>query len=137
MTSLPQNGHQDKPSRVAIYARVSTEEQAEDKTFDSQLEFLRKYVGLYGLDSAGEYVDAGWSGTIPLGDRPNGRRLIDDARAGHIQQVLVYRLDRLGRSLRGLLDAHAMLDAVGVTIRSATEPFDTESPFGRFMFQFL
>jgi site-specific DNA recombinase len=51
--------------------------------------------------------------------------------------VLVYRLDRLGRSLKSLLDAHHTLEKAGVTIRSATEPFDTATPIGRFVFQLL
>src|SRR5262249_11689563 len=51
--------------------------------------------------------------------------------------VALYRLDRLGRSIRVLLDADHDLERAGVTIRSATEPFDTSSPIGRFVFQLL
>ena len=58
--------------------------------------------------------------------------LVRPARLG-----LIDRLDRLGRSLRALLDACDALDAAGVTIRSATEPFDTSSPFGKAMFHVL
>src|SRR4051812_29721928 len=100
--------------RVALYARVSTEDQADRGTIDSQRRFLRDYARLYGLEVASEYVDDGWSGTIPLRERPDGLRLLEDARAGRFQTVVVYRLDRLSRSLVALLDAHVELERVGV-----------------------
>lgn len=130
-----------QPRWVAIYARTSTEDQAERQTVQGQLEFLRRFCTLYShvhrYEIADEYVDDGWSGTIPLGERPDGKRLLEDARSGRFQEVLVYRLDRLGRSLRSLLDANTALEQVDVTIHSATEPFDTATPIGRFVFQLL
>ncbi len=122
---------------VAIYARVSTEDQAERATINSQLDFLRRYVNLHDLPVASEYVDDGISGSVPLADRPGGQRLLVDAEAGRFGVVLVYRIDRLGRSLRSLLDAHDALDGLSVAIKSATEPFDTSSPIGSFLFQLL
>ncbi len=122
---------------VAIYARVSTEDQAERQTIKSQLDFLGRFVDLHSMPVADEYVDDGISGTVPLGDRSEGRRLLTDAEAGRFGAVLVYRIDRLGRSLRSLLDAHDALDGFGVAIKSATEPFDTSSPIGSFLFQLL
>lgn len=124
-------------TRVACYARVSTEDQAERQTVDAQRDFLRRYCELHGLSVAGVYVDDGISGTVPLGDRPEGRRLLDDAETGAFTVVLVYRLDRLGRSLKSLLGAHEQLEAAGAAIRSGSEPFDTSTAFGRAMFQFL
>lgn len=125
------------PTRVACYARVSTEDQAERQTVTAQTDFLRRYCDLHGLPVAGVYVDDGISGTVPLEDRPEGRRLLQDAQDGAFSVVLVYRLDRLGRSLKSLLDAHDRLDKAGVAIRSGTEPFDTASPIGRFLFSLL
>jgi site-specific DNA recombinase len=122
---------------VAIYARVSTEDQAERGTIKSQLDFLRRYVDLHELPLAGEYVDDGISGTIPLKDRPEGGRLLADAEAGRFDAIIVYRVDRLGRSLRALLDAHDTLADHGVAIRSGTEPIDTTTPIGAFIFQLL
>ena len=55
---------------------MSTEDQAERETIQGQLDFLRRYVALHELPVAGEYVDDGVSGAIPLGDRPDGRRLL-------------------------------------------------------------
>ena len=77
------------------------------------------------------------SGTIPLHERPEGKRLLDDAKAGKFGTVLVYRLDRLGRSLLVIVDAHDRLQAAGVSLRSATEPIDTSNPSGRLIFQML
>jgi site-specific DNA recombinase len=124
-------------TRVACYARVSTEDQAERQTVAAQTDFLRRYCDLHGLPIAGVYVDDGISGTTALEERPEGRRLLADAEAGAFDVVLVYRLDRLGRSLKSLLDAHEQLDKVSVAIRSGTEPFDTASPIGKFLFSLL
>jgi site-specific DNA recombinase len=123
--------------RVALYCRVSTEEQAERQTVDAQLDFLRRWCDLHEVPVAGEYVDDGVSGTVPLPDREYGARLLADAEAHQFTGVLVYRLDRLARSLRVLLDTHLALERQSISIRSATEPFDTASPIGRFMFQLL
>jgi site-specific DNA recombinase len=125
------------PVRVACYARVSTEDQAERQTIGAQTEFLRRYCDLHGLAVAGVYTDDGVSGTTALEDRPEGRRLLEDAEADAFTVVLVYRLDRLGRSLASLLAANARLDKAGVAIRSGTEPFDTASPIGKFLFSLL
>ena len=106
-------------------------------TIQNQRDFLAGYHDLYKLPRGGQYYDDGISGTVPLGDRPEGRRLLEDARAGRFTVLLVYRIDRLGRNLKALLDALDELDRCGVTIKSVTEPFDTAVPIGRFMFQLL
>src|SRR6187397_2844860 len=100
-TTLTESGATNQT--VAIYARVSTEDQAERATIQNQLDFLRRFVDLHSLPLAGEYVDDGISGAVPLDDRPGGQRLLIDAQAGRFGSVLVYRIDRLGRSLRSLL----------------------------------
>jgi site-specific DNA recombinase len=123
--------------QVALYMRVSTEDQADRGTIDAQRDFLRQFANLYQLPVADEYADDGISGTLPLGERPEVRRLLQDAEAGRFGCVLVYRLTRLGRSLKALTEAHDILSRFTVTIRSATEPFDTSSPIGNFLFQLL
>ena len=78
------------------------------------------------------------SGTArPSNERPEGRRLLEDAKAGRFDTVLVYKLDRLGRSLLVIVDAHDRLAQAGVTLRRATEPIDTSTPSGRLIFQML
>jgi site-specific DNA recombinase len=125
------------PPHVALYMRVSTEDQADRGTIDAQRDFLRQFAQLYQLPVANEYADDGVTGTLPLGQRPEGQRLLQDAEAGRFGCVLVYRLTRLGRSLKALTEAHDVLAQYGVTIRSATEPFDTSTPIGTFLFQLL
>ena len=88
--------------RVALCLRVSSEEQRERETIEIQREFLQEYCRLYGLEGAQIYADDGVSGTIPLHERPEGRRLLEDAKEGKFSTLLVYRLDRLGRSLWSL-----------------------------------
>jgi site-specific DNA recombinase len=141
MVSLPHaNGTstlRDLVETVAIYARVSTEDQADRQTVEGQLQFLRRLAELHQWTVAGEYVDDGVSGTIPLDRRTDGRRLLEDAARGRFGTVLLYRLDRLGRKTRVLLDAHEALERSHVAIKSATEPFDTSTPIGTFVFQLL
>lgn len=129
---------QSVPERpVALYCRVSTEDQAERQTIHAQLDFLRRFCHLYGLVIAGEYLDDGISGTTPLDERPEGRRLLQDARDGRFGTVLLYRTDRLARKLTVLLAAYETLEQAGVGVRSATEPLDTTTPIGKFVFQLL
>jgi hypothetical protein len=129
------DGNLGSPERVALCLRVSSEEQRERETIEIQREFLKEYCRLYGLEVALIYADDGVSGTIPLHKRPEGRRLLEDAKEGKFSTLLVYRLDRLGRSLLVTVDAHDRLQACGVALKSATEPIDTSNPSGRLIFQ--
>ena len=133
------NGHGSSGAteRIALYLRVSSEEQRNCETIEIQREFLEQYCGLYELEVAGIYEDDGISGTIPLHERPDGRRLIEDAKAGEFQTVIVSKLDRLGRTLLVIVDAHDRLQEVGVALRSGREPIDTSNPSGRLIFQML
>ena len=89
--------------RVALYARVSTEDQADKGTIQAQLNLLRNLAKTFGWTVVGEYVDDGISGTIPLNQRPEGRRLLDSVAAGlAINAVVACRLDRLDRNLCAL-----------------------------------
>lgn len=123
--------------RIALYARVSTDEQAEKNTIQAQLDFLRDWARLYDLPIVGEYTDEGISGTVPLSDRPGSSQLLADAQAGIFGAVVVYRVDRFARSLRVLLDGYNELEAASVAFKSITEPFDTSIPMGKFVFQML
>ncbi|PZN01077.1 MAG: recombinase family protein [Bacillota bacterium] len=97
------------------------------------MDFARRWADLHGVAVAGWYLDDGVSGTLPLRQRPAGHRLLEDAQAGKFGLVLVYRLDRLARSTRHLLDAVDELAKYGVGIRSMTEEFNSETPTGRFI----
>ena len=137
MPSTNGHGPSEATEHTALYLRVSSEEQRERETIEIQREFLEQYRELYQLEVAGVYLDDGVSGTVALHERLEGQRLLADAREGKFGAVLVYRLDRLGRSLLVIVDAHDRLQEAGVALRSATEPIDTSTPSGRLIFQML
>lgn len=92
------------PRRVAIYARVSSEDQAERGTIQTQLDELDRRLALEpDVVCVGRYIDDGVSGTIAFGKRPEGSRLLRDATAGRFDEVWVYKFDRLGRHAPDLL----------------------------------
>lgn len=120
----------------AFYLRVSTEEQKQAQTIRTQEEFADRYTALHGF-AASRYPDDGVSGSIPLADRPGGGRLLADVRAGLIRTVYLWKLDRIGREPRLILNAVHALEELGCRIVSCTEPFDTSTPAGRLMLSML
>src|SRR5215210_4206332 len=131
------NGHGSKQDRVALYMRVSSEEQKTKESIGTQDDFLKSYCALYDLEAAAVYKHEAVSGTVPLRERPGGARLLEDAKAAAFDTVLVYKLDRIGRSLLVVIDAHDRLGESSVALKSATEPIDTSTPAGRLIFQML
>jgi site-specific DNA recombinase len=122
---------------VAVYARVSTEEQRERQSIATQREFAEQYCRLHKCDVYRVYEDDGVSGTVPLEHREQGGQIVRDARLGRFDQLLVYKLDRLGRETRLILNAVADLEKLGVRVRSMTEEFDTGTATGRLMLTML
>lgn len=120
--------------KVALYTRVSTEEQAQRQSIETQLERLRDYCRLKEYAVVKEYKDNGVSGAVPLEKRPAGGELLREAAGGSFDAVVVYKLDRVGRTLINVVDAHDRLSQVGVALESATEPMDTTNPAGKFVF---
>src|SRR5215467_11202224 len=121
----------------AVYLRVSTEEQRERQSIATQREFGERYCQLHKLAVYRAYADDGVSGTVPLEQRPDGGQILQDARLHRFDQLLVYKLDRLGRETRLILNAVAELEKFGVRIRSMTEEFDTGTPTGRLLLVLL
>lgn len=117
-----------KRMQAAIYARVSTV----DQNCDMQLTELRAYVARQGWLSV-EYMEkaSGKAGS----KRPELERLLADARLRKFDIVLVWKLDRFGRSLRHLVENIQTLDAAGVRFIAPNQNIDTDvrSPMGRFM----
>ena len=99
--------------RAAIYARVSTANSGQDPTM--QTTELRQYCHQRGWQIAGEYVDT-VSGAKD--SRPELNRLLTDVHQRKCDLMLVWKLDRWGRSLRHLVNSLAELEARGVAFVS-------------------
>jgi DNA invertase Pin-like site-specific DNA recombinase len=116
--------------RVALYGRVSTLDKGQDVTM--QTHELRGYSVRRGWSIAGEFVDAGISGSKE--SRPQLNRMMADAKLRKFDAVVVWKLDRLGRSLKHLVGLLAELDALGIALVSLRDGFDMTTPGGRAMF---
>ena len=119
-------------TRVALYARVSTSGGQQDP--EMQLRELREYAKHRDWIISGEYVDK-MSGAKD--SRPSLSRLMADASQRKLDMVLVWKLDRFGRSLRHLVNALAELEALGVAFVSFRDNLDLSTPSGRLMFQII
>lgn len=108
-----------------IYARVSTDEQSTEM----QLTECRRLAEFRGWGVSLEYVDNGHSGTKAT--RPALERLMRDVRCGKVGRVLVWKLDRFGRSASHLVQAIEEFNRLGVEFVSMTENLETSTPMGR------
>src|ERR1700677_3814202 len=118
--------------RVAIYARVSTQNGQDP---EMQTRELRDYCKRRGWAIEGENVDVVVAGAKE--SRPELNRLMTDAKRRKLDLILIWKLDRFGRSLRHLVNALAELEAVGVAFVSLTDNLDLSTPSGRLMFQVI
>lgn len=123
--------------RVGIYPRVSTQEQAkEGYSIGEQTARLNKYCEAMGWTVVNCYTDPGYSGAKL--DRPGLKEMIKDVKAGKLDKVVVYKLDRLSRSQK---DTLYLIEDVflknNTDFVSMSENFDTATPFGRAMIGIL
>jgi len=105
---------------VALYARVSTA----DQNCDLQLNEMREYCTCRGWTLAGEYVDTGWSGAKR--DRPQLGKLMAAARKHKFDIVLVWKIDRFGRSVANFVEHIQTLTGAGVRFICLTQSVDTD-----------
>ncbi len=118
-------------ARVALYARVST---CNGQDPEMQLSELREYATRRGWTIITEYVDQ-VSGSKE--SRPQLNQLMADAHRRKFDAVLVWKIDRFGRSLKHLVNALADLCAYGVAFVSFRDNLDLSTPSGRLMFQII
>jgi putative DNA-invertase from lambdoid prophage Rac len=118
--------------RAAIYARVSTT----DQDCSLQLGELRAYCERRGWDVTGEYVD---TITGKAASRPALNKLFDDAREHRFQTVVVWKIDRFGRSVKNFTEHVARLDAWGIRFLATTQNIDTDKadPMSRLLMHML
>jgi DNA invertase Pin-like site-specific DNA recombinase len=115
-----------KMFRAGLYARVSTHDQ---KTLPLQIRAMREYASKRGWEIAVQIKEVG-SGAV---ERELREKLMASARRREIDVVLVWRLDRWGRSLADLVVTLKELSELGVGFVSLTEALDLTTPTGRAM----
>lgn len=134
-----QSGGQEEPTlplgmrsekRAVAYLRVSTEEQVEGHSLDAQRRATRLFARRRGWTLTDEYVDAGHSAKQGA-RRPALDRLLEDAGRGLFDVVVVDKVDRFYRHLRGLLGALDTLNEADVSFVSVRENIDLSTPWGK------
>lgn len=119
--------------RAALYARCSTLDKGQDP--ELQLVPLREYCQRRGFTITGEYIDNGISGTKER--RPQLDRLLEAARKRQIDMIIVWKLDRFGRSLKQLVMTLEELSSLGIGFISYQDNIDLTTPQGRLMFHII
>jgi DNA invertase Pin-like site-specific DNA recombinase len=119
-----------KKLKIALYVRVSTE----DQKVDLQLDALRQYAESRNIEIFKEYIDH-ISGS--KSSRPALDELMADARRKRFKAVVVFKVDRLGRSVAHLLHVLTELQVLEVDFVSLQEAIDTGTPAGKMVFTFL
>lgn len=123
--------------QVAVYVRVSTSGLKGNHQQDVGMQLLdiRKFLEVKGIKDFEIYEDKGHTGTKR--DRPALKKLLTDCRQGKVKMVVVYKLDRLFRSLRDLMETMAEFNTLGVEFASTKDAIDMTSASGRLLFQVL
>src|SRR4030065_1478624 len=122
-----------KPSadkiKCCIYARVSTEEQAErDLSIPFQIERCRYHARGLGWEIVKEYIDAGESARTDK--RHEFQKMIAAARAKEFDVILVHKFDRFARNDYDFVVYEKELEDLGITLESVSEPGDASTPAG-------
>lgn len=117
--------------KVAIYCRVSTE----DQSIEHQKQTLLEYAEARNFEVIADYADIGVSGAKET--RPDLDRLMEDARKRKFEMVLVWKFDRFARSSKLLALALDEFRSLGIEFVSFTENIDTSSPLGQAMFSII
>lgn len=123
----------NKAKRAALYLRVSTDGQ----TTENQRQALAAAAAQRGWDVTVEYEDAGISGAKGRDQRPGLDRMLKDATRGKYDVLMVWAVDRLGRSLQDLIGTLQELQGAKVDLFIHTQALDTTTPAGRAMFGML
>lgn len=118
--------------RVALYIRVSTEEQAKfGISLAAQEDSLMRYVREHDYKIVNIYRDEGNSARKPVSKRPVMLQLLQDVKAGKIDRILFTKFDRWSRNVREYHNVQAILDAHNVTWQAILENYDTLTADGR------
>lgn len=122
--------------QIAIYVRVSSDDQVDGYSIPGQLEELRAYAAEQHLSIYREYVDEGYSGKS-IDGRPAMLELLADAKQGRFQTVITWKLNRLARNLADQLKMLEIFKQHNIGYMSLTEQFDSSTAQGNFATQML
>jgi DNA invertase Pin-like site-specific DNA recombinase len=123
-------------TRAGLYTRVSTPLQDEEgRSPESQLQDMQAYCQRHGWEVAGVYQDPGFSGR--LSERPALQQLLDDVRAGKVDVVMVYYINRFYRKLESLLSTLKLLRDYEVAFVSINEDIDFTARWGKLILNIL
>ncbi len=120
-----------KKKTVAIYARVSTDKQK----VDMQLQELQSFIKRSGWKLHKKYIDHGYTGSNTK--RPDFSNMMIDARQRKFDILVVWKLDRLSRSLKDLINTLDELGHLGIDFISYDNHLDTSTPTGKLVFQIV
>ena len=121
-------------SATAIYARVSTDDQADKQTIQTQILACRAWCKAQGYAVSAEFTDAGVSGTVPFAERPAGQQLLADLEAGLFDRVILYCVDRLSRDNETGVPAYNLLHRkTKGQVHFVVQTFD-DTPEGKLQF---
>jgi DNA invertase Pin-like site-specific DNA recombinase len=120
-----------RTKRAALYVRVSTDHQ----TVENQVAELRAVAERRGWEVLETYRDAGISGATGRDKRPGLDGMLNDASRRKFDVIMVWAIDRLGRSLIDLLGTIQHLETVGVDLYLEQQHLDTTTPTGKLLFQ--
>ena len=124
-----------RPVRCAIYTRVSTDHGLDqefnslDAQYDAASSYIKSQAHVGWTLIRSRYDDGGFSGGST--DRPDLQRLLDDIRSRKLDVIVVYKVDRLTRSLADFAKLVELFDAHGVSFVSVTQQFNTTTSMGR------
>ena len=127
----------DNKKVIALYARVSTREQAEEGySIDEQERLLLEYCDKNGYQVFKTYSDKGISGK-DIKHRPAMCQLLKDAEEKKFNMVISWKINRISRKLADAIKIVDILDKNGISYRSYSEPFESDTPAGKMQFQMM
>lgn len=118
-----------KKEPIALYGRVSTRAQKLKETIKNQKIALEKYVKDNNLNVYDSYYDDGVTSDLSLNDRPEGFRLLKDAKNGKFKKIIILKADRFGRDTADSLYTRKKLEQYGVTLSGVLENIDDDLIF--------
>jgi len=128
----------ERGKRAALYARVSTEEQAQGDNIGGQVDAVKARVAYKSYEIVAEYLDDGVSGTRAFEQRPQGRLLVEGARKGLFDVILVRDVSRLGRRSKVNLDfCEEVVKGLGIPVDSSEMVISEDNAFGLLFLQVL